>query len=89
MIRNRQLQIEGLGVFTSFSAASVEITKTSRNGWRDWELKLADKNRSQLGRFLEEGSQAFMTFSTCINLTRIKHAVLAMGVCKKGTLLGF
>lgn len=29
--------------FESFSAASKEVTKTSRNGWRDWFLRLPDE----------------------------------------------
>lgn len=37
-IKDSRLVIEGYGLFSSFSSASVEITQTSRNGWRDWEL---------------------------------------------------
>jgi hypothetical protein len=38
------ISVDNYGNFSSFSAASKEITKTSRNGWRDWELKLPDSN---------------------------------------------
>ncbi len=31
--------------FSSFSAASVYITNTSRNGWRDWQIWLPEENR--------------------------------------------
>lgn len=40
VIKDRRLFVGNTGAFTSFSAASVEISKTSRNGWRDWEIKL-------------------------------------------------
>jgi len=39
-IESGQFVVEGFGKFKSFSAASVAITKTSRNGWRDWEVRL-------------------------------------------------
>ena len=39
-IENGKLNINQFGTFDSFSGASVEITKTSRNGWRDWEIRL-------------------------------------------------
>ncbi len=52
------LQIDGVeGIFSSFSAASGVITKTSRNGWHDWYLldeygswKLANEWRQTFGR---------------------------------------
>ena len=37
-IKDRQIFIEGFGLFSSFSSASVKISSTSRNGWLDWEL---------------------------------------------------
>ncbi len=56
LIKNRKMEVEGIdGSFSAFSAASVAITQTNRNGWRDWELKardgwvLADVWRSQSG----------------------------------------
>ena len=39
-IENNQIVVTGVGAFSSFSAASVTISNTSRNGWRDWELQL-------------------------------------------------
>ena len=44
-IKNGQFMVNGHGAFSSFSAASVEISKTSRNGWRDWELKFPGSNQ--------------------------------------------
>lgn len=44
-IKGRQLLTDGYGVFSSFSSASVKITQTSRNGWRDWELMVPGSNR--------------------------------------------
>jgi hypothetical protein len=40
VIKNGKLEVSSYGSFKSFSGASVEITKTSRNGWKDWELKI-------------------------------------------------
>ena len=56
MIVNGKINVAGFGSYKSFSNASVNITGTSRNGWRDWELKLpnsddwilADRWRSSL-----------------------------------------
>lgn len=48
IIKDGLLLVGAFGTFTSFSAASVEITKTSRNGWRDWEMKLPGDSRWQL-----------------------------------------
>lgn len=48
IIKGGLLVVEKLGTFSSFSAASVEITKTSRNGWRDWEIKLPSDSHWQL-----------------------------------------
>lgn len=48
IIKNGQFQIERFGSFSSFSAASVKVTKTSRNGWRDWEIKLPGDSHWQL-----------------------------------------
>lgn len=43
LVKNRMLEVEGVaGTFTSFSGASVAVTETSRNGWRDWELQGRD-----------------------------------------------
>jgi hypothetical protein len=39
-ISNGRLVIAGKGNFTTFSAASDTLTKTSRNGWKDWEIQL-------------------------------------------------
>ena len=40
VINERTLVVEGFPKgFKTFSAASVEITQTSRNGWLDWHLK--------------------------------------------------
>lgn len=44
IIKNGQLHINGVGVYSSLSAASVAVTNTSRNGWRDWELKLPNSS---------------------------------------------
>ena len=42
-ISNNALLIDGIdGHFKSFSAASREVTQTSRNGWLDWELELTE-----------------------------------------------
>lgn len=56
VIKSRKMEVEGVeGSFNAFSAASVAVTQTHRNGWRDWELKtregwvLADVWRSQSG----------------------------------------
>ena len=48
IINDGRLQIDRFGSFSSFSAASVEVTKTSRNGWRDWEIKLPGDSHWQL-----------------------------------------
>ena len=48
IIKDGRLQIDRFGSFSSFSAASVEVTKTSRNGWRDWEIKLPGDSHWQL-----------------------------------------
>jgi predicted type IV restriction endonuclease len=39
-IKNGEFLVKGLGAHKSFSSASKAITKTSRDGWRDWELRL-------------------------------------------------
>ena len=39
------LSIDGIdGVFTSLSSASRAITKTSRNGWRDWYIRFPESD---------------------------------------------
>lgn len=43
-IINKQLVVSDYGEFNSFSAASVAISNTSRNGWHDWELLLPNAN---------------------------------------------
>lgn len=48
IIKDGLLFIDEVGLFPSFSAASVEITKTSRNGWRDWEIRVPGDSRWQL-----------------------------------------
>lgn len=40
IIKNGELHVNHIGAFSSLSAASVAVTNTSRNGWRDWEIKL-------------------------------------------------
>ncbi|UDF02771.1 DUF262 domain-containing protein [Asticcacaulis sp. AND118] len=43
LVKNRRLEVEGfLQTFSSFSGASVAVTDTNRNGWRDWEIKGRD-----------------------------------------------
>ena len=44
-IRDRKLVLSGSheGICKSFSDASKEVTKTSRNGWLDWHLCLPDE----------------------------------------------
>ena len=39
-IKNGFLEVPSYGNFKSFSGASIKLTKTSRNGWNDWELKI-------------------------------------------------
>jgi len=39
VIKNGRLSVKNTGSFSSFSDASVKISNTSRNGWRDWEIK--------------------------------------------------
>jgi len=39
-IVNNRIHVERKGAFSSFSRASGSITNNSRNGWRDWEIKL-------------------------------------------------
>lgn len=48
IIKDGLLLVEKVGTFRSFSAASVEIAKTSRNGWRDWEIRLPGESHWQL-----------------------------------------
>ncbi len=40
IIKDEKLHVKGIGAFSSLSSASKAVTNTSRNGWRDWELKL-------------------------------------------------
>lgn len=40
-IVNGMLAVSGAGEYPTFSTASKQLTGTSRNGWRDWELKLS------------------------------------------------
>ncbi len=44
-IKNGQFLVNGYGIFNSFSAASVKISTTSRNGWHDWELRIPGSNQ--------------------------------------------
>jgi len=44
-ITSGQFQVQDYGSFSSFSAASVAISNTSRNGWRDWEIKVPGSNQ--------------------------------------------
>jgi len=48
IIEGGSLIVDGIGSFSSFSGASVEISNTSRNGWRDWAIKLSGSNLWQL-----------------------------------------
>jgi hypothetical protein len=42
-VKNRRMEIAGIdGSHTSLSSASSAVTETTRNGWRDWELKGRD-----------------------------------------------
>ena len=43
-IKDSRFVVQGYGLFSSFSSASVQITQTSRNGWRDWELLIPGSN---------------------------------------------
>lgn len=45
IIKNGKLEVASFGSFKSFSGASIKITKTSRNGWRDWELRIPGSSR--------------------------------------------
>ncbi len=45
IIKNGKLEVPSYGNFKSFSGASVKITKTSRNGWRDWEIRVPGSSR--------------------------------------------
>lgn len=45
IIMNAALNVSGYGTFKSFSGASVKITDTSRNGWRDWEIRLPGETK--------------------------------------------
>ncbi|WP_321494178.1 hypothetical protein [uncultured Desulfobacter sp.] len=44
-IQDNQIVVDNYGAFPSFSAASVKISQTSRNGWRDWELWIPELQR--------------------------------------------
>jgi Type I restriction enzyme R protein N terminus (HSDR_N) len=44
-IERGELSVVELGRFSSFSAASVKATRTARNGWRDWEIRLPNETR--------------------------------------------
>ena len=44
-IANDQIQIDGMAdLYSSFSAASRAVTRTSRNGWLDWEILLPESS---------------------------------------------
>lgn len=43
-IQKGQVMLGRKGKFNSFSGASGAVTGTSRNGWKDWELKLPGTN---------------------------------------------
>jgi len=45
IIKNGKLEVSSYGSFKSFSGASVAITKTSRNGWNDWELRIPGSSK--------------------------------------------
>lgn len=45
IIKNGKMEVSSYGNFKSFSGASVKITKTSRNGWRDWEVKIPGSSK--------------------------------------------
>lgn len=44
-IKNGQFIVNNYGTFSTFSSASGKISNTSRNGWRDWELKVPMANQ--------------------------------------------
>lgn len=44
-IQNNQMIVDNYGAFSSFSAASVKISQTSRNGWKDWEVWTPESKR--------------------------------------------
>ncbi len=48
IIKRSQLLVENFEPFTSFSKASREVTKTSRNGWLDWEIRLPGDHQWEL-----------------------------------------
>ena len=43
-IVNQKIVVDGIGEFSSLSAAATAITKNSVNGWRVWEFKLPQEN---------------------------------------------
>lgn len=46
---NGHIRIEGMpDIYRSFSAASVAVSNTSRNGWKDWDILLPGSNGWQL-----------------------------------------
>lgn len=45
IIKNGKFEVYSYGNFKSFSGASVKITNTSRNGWRDWELRIPGSSK--------------------------------------------
>jgi hypothetical protein len=45
IIKNGLLEVTSHGNFRSFSGASVRITKTNRNGWKDWELRIPGSSK--------------------------------------------
>ena len=54
-----ELHLRGGAVCRTFSAASREVTGTSRNGWRDWQLKLAGKDAWILADDWRRGIEPF------------------------------
>lgn len=43
LVKNRNLEVQGIeGAFSAFSGASLAVTGTSRNGWKDWDLQGRD-----------------------------------------------
>lgn len=50
VVNNQRFHVDGFGVFSSLSQASVKITDTSRNGWRDWEIQLPNTTEWMLAQ---------------------------------------
>jgi hypothetical protein len=57
-IADGRMEVDGItGTFGSFSAASVKVTNTSRNGWMDWEVCLPGSDNWILADVWRKDSQ--------------------------------